>query len=89
MRDNGCGMDAIVKRRLFEPFFTTRGGEGGTGLGLADVADFARAAGATIAVHSEPGAGTTLELRFPTTLDSACSAPSPAPPHSSHSLRAL
>lgn len=89
VRDNGCGMDAIVKQRLFEPFFTTRGGEGGTGLGLADVADFARAAGATIAVQSEPGAGTTLELRFPTAIDCACSAPAPVPQHSSHALRAL
>ena len=65
VRDNGCGMDAIVKRRLFEPFFTTRGAEGGTGLGLADVADFARRAGATIEVESTPGVGCELALRFP------------------------
>ena len=65
VRDNGCGMDAIVKRRLFEPFFTTRDAEGGTGLGLADVADFARRAGATIEVESTPGVGCELALRFP------------------------
>ena len=71
VRDNGCGMDTVVKRRLFEPFFTTRGSEGGTGLGLADLADFARAAGATIEVESEPDAGSLLELRFPATSEPA------------------
>lgn len=66
VRDDGCGMDDSVQRRVFEPFFTTRAAEGGTGLGLADVADFARAAGATIALASAPGAGCEIELRFPT-----------------------
>jgi signal transduction histidine kinase len=82
VRDNGCGMDEAVQRRVFEPFFTTRGAEGGTGLGLADVADFARDAGATIALASAPGAGCEIELRFPMvdpTARIAPQAPSPRP----------
>lgn len=74
VRDNGCGMDANVKRRIFEPFFTTRSAGGGTGLGLADVADFAHRAGATVEVESAPGAGCELVLRFP-----SASTPSPLP----------
>jgi len=65
LRDNGCGMDANVKSRLFEPFFTTRSARGGTGLGLADVADFARRVGAEVAVESAPDEGCEVVLRFP------------------------
>lgn len=65
VRDDGCGMDEAVKRRLFEPFFTTRPDSGGTGLGLASVADFVRRAGGRIEVESAPGQGTALHLHFP------------------------
>lgn len=65
VRDDGCGMDAALQSRVFEPFFTTRHGEGGSGLGLADVADFARASGAIVDLESAPGAGCEIALRFP------------------------
>ncbi len=65
VRDNGCGMDAALQARVFEPFFTTRSRAGGSGLGLADVADFAREAGAVVTVESAPGAGCEIALRFP------------------------
>lgn len=77
--DNGCGMDGALQRRVFEPFFTTRGAEGGTGLGLADVADFAHQTGATIAVESAPDAGCEIELRFPPAGSTPRIAPAPAP----------
>lgn len=65
VRDNGCGMNAAVRQRVFEPFFTTRSSEGGSGLGLADVAEFAREAGAFVTLESAPGAGCEIALRFP------------------------
>ncbi len=66
VQDNGCGMGAEVKRRIFEPFFSTRGKLGGTGLGLAGAADFAREAGGRIEVETTPGAGSAIQLDFPT-----------------------
>jgi C4-dicarboxylate-specific signal transduction histidine kinase len=55
-----------VRRRAFEPFFTTRRGEGGSGLGLHIVWNLAtQRLGGTIAVESEPGKGTHFVLRIP------------------------
>ncbi len=64
--DNGCGMRADVTRRIFEPFFTTRRQLGGTGLGLADAADFAREAGGRIEVETTSGAGSAILIDLPT-----------------------
>jgi|GEM_PF-3405587 len=66
IRDNGCGMPDAVRRRVFEPFFTTRPSEVGTGLGLALVADFISQMGGGILCHSDEGVGTEFELRLPT-----------------------
>jgi two-component system sensor histidine kinase HydH len=60
--DNGEGMSAEIKARIFELFFSNR--KGGTGLGLAIVQRIAEAHGATIEVDSEPGQGTTMRVRF-------------------------
>lgn len=65
IRDDGCGMSRELARRAFEPFFTTRAACGGTGLGLADAADFARRAGGRIEVESAEGVGTELALLLP------------------------
>jgi signal transduction histidine kinase len=64
--DDGCGMPADVANRIFEPFFTTRATSGGTGLGLAGVAECVRRAGGRIAVESAPDSGTTLRIDLPT-----------------------
>lgn len=63
--DGGCGMPAEVQARIFEPFFTTKPQGKGTGLGLAQVAAFAHAAGGRIDLHSVVGKGTRLALLLP------------------------
>jgi two-component system, cell cycle sensor histidine kinase and response regulator CckA len=65
--DSGCGMDADTRRRLFQPFFTTK--ERGSGLGLAIVARVARESSAAVIVESAPGTGTTFTLYFPALMN--------------------
>jgi len=65
LRDNGCGMDEDVLKRVFEPFFTTKADSGGTGLGLAMVHAIVKSHDGAIVVESEPGLGTTFDLYFP------------------------
>jgi signal transduction histidine kinase/tetratricopeptide (TPR) repeat protein/type II secretory pathway predicted ATPase ExeA len=60
--DTGGGISAEALPRIFEPFFTTKPEGRGTGLGLARVASFARAAGGGVEVSSTPGQGTTFRL---------------------------
>lgn len=63
VRDNGRGMSAEERARMFEVFYSTR--KGGTGLGLAIAERIARNHEGTLLVESEPGQGTTIELRLP------------------------
>jgi two-component system, NtrC family, sensor kinase len=63
--DQGEGMSEGVRRRLFEPFFSTKSPEKGTGLGLAIVQDVIARRGGSIAVHSAVGEGTRFDIRLP------------------------
>lgn len=74
--DDGIGMSAEVLEHLFEPFFTTRAGQGGTGLGLSIVEHQVRKMlGGRISVRSEPGHGSCFEIQIPVLLDEAGGAP--------------
>jgi PAS domain S-box-containing protein len=64
VRDTGKGMDAEVKRHIFEPFYTTKG-VGGTGLGLSVAYSIIARFGGRISVDSSPGQGTTFYIRLP------------------------
>lgn len=64
--DDGKGMADDVQRRAFDPFFTTRRGEGGTGLGLHIVYNLVtRRLGGRIMLSSAPWRGTTFRITLP------------------------
>lgn len=64
--DNGCGMSLDVRRRAFDPFFTTRRDQGGTGLGLHIVYNIVtNRLGGRLDLESEPGAGTRIRILLP------------------------
>jgi two-component system cell cycle sensor histidine kinase/response regulator CckA len=78
--DDGCGIDAETLARVWEPLFTTKPADKGTGLGLATVRGIATQAHGTAAISSVLGAGTRVEVYLPTTdapLSGADSSPSP------------
>jgi PAS domain S-box-containing protein len=63
--DTGCGMDAATLTRVFEPFFSTKPRDQGTGLGLPVVHGIVAEHRGMLAVHSTPGAGTCFEVLLP------------------------
>jgi GAF domain-containing protein/CheY-like chemotaxis protein len=62
--DTGVGMSDAVRRRIFEPFFSTKGPRG-TGLGLAMVYGIVSRHGGEILVNTTEGAGSTFTIRLP------------------------
>lgn len=66
VEDDGKGMPVFVRRRAFDPFYTTTLGQGGTGLGLFISHNAAtNVLGGTIDMHSVPGEGTRFFIRIP------------------------
>jgi signal transduction histidine kinase len=64
--DDGCGMSHGVRRKAFDPFFTTHRDRGGTGLGLHIVYSIVTdCLGGRLNLDSEPGEGTKFRLILP------------------------
>jgi len=71
--DSGAGMRANVRRRAFDPFFTTREPKQHPGLGLSIVHGIVRQAQGHVRLQSQPGEGTHLELYWPLAVSKSAS----------------
>lgn len=67
--DDGPGMSDEVREQLFQPFFTTKPPDQGTGLGMAQVLGLMRQANGTVEVTTTIGQGTRVRLLFPRVAD--------------------
>ena len=63
--DNGCGIKAAIKNKIFDPYFTTKDKDKGTGLGLAVVYGIVQDYGGDILVDSNVGEGTVFSIYLP------------------------
>ena len=64
IKDTGTGMSSDIQKRIFDPFYTTKGVKG-TGLGLSVSYGIIHRHNGTIEIDSQPGRGTTVIIRFP------------------------
>ena len=76
--DTGSGMPEGVRKRVFEPYFTTDA-EAGTGLGLSSAYGVVKAAGGEIGISSRPGEGTVVRIDLPA-VERPAAAPASAEP---------
>src|SRR6185295_16967056 len=85
--DTGHGIPADDLKRIFEPFYTTKGRGKGTGLGLAICRQLTAALGGAISVESQPNRGSTFFVRLPRDggTPTSTTSPSQSQPH----LRAI
>lgn len=69
VEDNGIGIAQEHLARVRDPFFTTKGDKGGSGLGLAMVEDFVRNHMGKLDIRSRVGEGTCITMSFPTVVN--------------------
>jgi len=65
VHDTGIGIPRVDQTRIFEPFYTTKGDQGGTGLGLSVTYGIITDHGGQIDVESQPGAGSKFSVWLP------------------------
>jgi len=65
VRDSGVGITPVEQTRIFEPFYTTKGNQGGTGLGLSVTYGIVTDHGGQIDVESHPGVGSIFMVWLP------------------------
>jgi len=63
--DNGSGMDYEISRKIFTTFFSTKGSDKGTGLGLLTTKKIVQGHGGKISFESEPGKGSIFRIELP------------------------
>jgi len=72
VKDTGCGMSMEVQERIYDPFFTTKEKDVGTGMGLSVVHGIVLSYGGEIIVQSEPGKGTEFRIYLPIAEPEEC-----------------
>jgi len=63
--DTGCGMNPELTQKVFDPFYTTKGEQGGSGIGLFLCRNIAKDHGGALTVSSRPGEGSTFIVSLP------------------------
>ena len=67
IEDNGCGMSEETKNKLFDPFYTTKGANEGTGLGMSTVYGIIKSHQGNIKIESTLNKGSTISIHLPIT----------------------
>jgi len=69
VQDNGPGIPKEIQEKIWVSFFTTKGGNGGTGLGLSACMQIVNQHGGSISLESESGKGAKFSVRLPVERD--------------------